>query len=125
MLKFGGNDAVVGDSFSPRGVAIGGGHDDLSGGPKNDLIVGDSLTHTGVATGTGNDGLHGLSGVDVLRGDNWASKPGGRATKGGRDLLTGGSGNDHLNGGPLRDDCSGGPGRDRASKCGGWVIEVP
>src|SRR5205814_10387938 len=77
------------------------------------------------ATGTGNDGLHGLSGVDVLRGDNWASKPGGRATKGGRDLLTGGSGNDHLNGGPLRDDCSGGPARDRASKRGGWVIEVP
>ena len=110
------HDLVIGDSYSPRGRAMGGAKDVLNSGPDGDVIVGDSYTRSGIAIGSGSDRLHGLTGADSMFGDNRAASR-GRVRGGGRDLLTRGGGNDHLHGGPQDDHCAGGPDRDTQNGC--------
>ena len=113
-----GRDLVVGDSYSPRGRAVGrDGDDALNGDHRADTIVGDSYTKTGVAIGNGDDRVHGLWGNDSLFGDSLAASRSGKVRGGGRDVLNGASGNDHLRGGRRRDICAGGSGRNRARAC--------
>ena len=96
-----GDDLVIGDSFSPRGIVNEGGDDILNHALDSVLMIGDSATFAGTASG-GNDSLHGATGGDYyekcrgcdnrLYGDSYALTSDGVDFGNGNDLLTAGLG---------------------------------